>query len=125
MSRWIVIKSIQGDTRICVSKDRFEYFQEMLINRGGHLWKDVKGVSETKGLGLLRLIYLPEPDNQTAAITICLKHTDLRRDLDPMSDAQLISLNPQEIMEQATLHIYSHGIHLLKHYSNPFRLLEQ
>lgn len=78
---WIVIKGVHGNVRLGVESDADTYLTHLVVNRGGKLWKafDRRGA---QAASLVRVVYLPEPDNQSAAIRVGIDE-DLWQSVDP------------------------------------------
>lgn len=66
---WIVVKGVQGDVRLGVEPVTDSYLKHLAVNRGGKLWKAFDRRADAT-VSRLRLVYLPEPDNQSAAIRV-------------------------------------------------------
>jgi hypothetical protein len=94
---WVVIKGIRGKARLGLQTGPASYLHQTLINRGGQLWKPVLGRKSlpsqdaTAPLALLRLVYLPEPDTQTAGIELRLGDVGMQR-LDPSNAVQSVTV---------------------------------
>jgi hypothetical protein len=90
---WIVIKGIQGKALIALQSKSDQYSQVVLYNRGGQLWKGFVGRSEKPLSALLRLVFLPDIDNQVAAVEIGIEGAEDFQRLDPRPEAQTISFD--------------------------------
>jgi hypothetical protein len=105
--------------RVC----RGQYLRRLRVNRGGQIWRDIGPVIGDPPVALLRLIYVPEPDNQTAAIEVGLKQTQGSQRHDPRPEARTISI-PAKGLRQATLVIKSYAqgqlnvANVIQEYSN-------
>jgi len=91
---WIVVKGIRGRARLGLQSQPGSYLQRATVNRGGQLWKDLSRPSTggaPPAAALLRLVYLPEIDNQSAAIEIGVEGAIER--LDPKQEAQTLSIS--------------------------------
>jgi hypothetical protein len=115
-SYWIVIKGVRGNLRLgLVPPEKEDYLQQILINRGGQLWKGVGSPKGSTGdtVGQLRLIYIPGIDFQTAAIEIGVDKTTALEKLDfyPGSEEQTVSLDiPGGLDEKkAVIFVKSHA----------------
>lgn len=107
---WIVIKGIQGKVRLGLQDQKETYLKEVLVNRGGQLWKSVNHASNSTTAAFLRLAYLPEVDNQMAAVEIGIKGTSLIQSLDPGAEAQTISFKVDGIdIKEPAIIIKSHA----------------
>jgi hypothetical protein len=106
---WLVVKGILGKARLGLQAQPQSYLQQTVVNRGGQLWKDIRPASSQAKPALLRLIYLPELDNQTAAVEFSLKK--VTQALDPGSTVQslLLDLPEERSSGPATLLIKSHA----------------
>jgi hypothetical protein len=89
---WLVIKGIQGKVLLALQAQAQTYLATSLVNRGGQLWKPLCPAARAL-LPLLRLVYLPEIDNQSAAVTLSLKNTTVRQPLDPTAEVQSVTLS--------------------------------
>jgi hypothetical protein len=105
---WLIIKGVRGRVRLALQEQVDTYLTDTLVNRGGQSWKSYGRPSCTV-LPLLRLIYLPEIDNQTAAIRLSVKGTDVQQSIDPGLDVQSMSLPVTGDRTQAELVIESHA----------------
>lgn len=94
---WVVIKGIQGRILLALQAQKDTYLTTTLVNRGGHLWKPLHG-NQSSSLPLFRLVYVPELDTQSAAVTLRLQGTDIRQPFDPLSEAQNVRLQPPSDM---------------------------
>jgi hypothetical protein len=108
---WLVIKGIQGKILVGLQARTEEYLQQALVNRGGQLWKSFSRTSDPAPSALLRLIYLPEIDNQMAAVEVGIEGTPASQRFDPKPEAQPISFDaPQgSDIEQPVIIIKSHA----------------
>lgn len=105
----IVIKGITGRALLGLRAPmNGEYLQKVLVNRGGEVWRNICPASATV-VGMLRLIYLPGIDNQTAAIEIGVEGKPKFEPFSPGSEVQTVSLDDLTGLSQATLVIKSHA----------------
>lgn len=88
---WIVLKGVQGRLSLAMQAQDDTYLTVTLVNRGGQRWKPLSA-RETPSLPLMRLVYLPEIDTQSAAVTFRVQGTSIRRPVDPAPAVQTISL---------------------------------
>jgi hypothetical protein len=88
---WIVFKGIQGNARLALGEPSEDYLGRVVVNRGGQLWKSINRKNPTGTSALVRLVYLPEIDNQLAAIEIGIEGAAPLERLNPGA-AQTISL---------------------------------
>jgi hypothetical protein len=89
---WVVIKGIQGSVRLGLAAPQDDYLQQVLVNRGGQLWREI-GPAGAPGAGQLRLVYIPGIDNQTAAVEIGAEAAGVLEKFDPGPGEQAISLD--------------------------------
>ena len=94
---WVVIKGIQGRILQALQAQKDTYLTTTLVNRGGQLWKPFHG-NQALSHPLVRIVYIPEIDNQSAAVTLRLQGTDIRQLFDPLPEAQNIVLQPPRDM---------------------------
>jgi hypothetical protein len=105
----IVIKGITGKAQLGLrAPTEGEYLQKVLVNRGGEVWRNICPSSGTV-VGMLRLIYLPGIDNQTAAIEMGVEGKPKFEPFSPGSEVQTVSLDDLTGLSQATLVIKSHA----------------
>jgi hypothetical protein len=88
---WIVLKGVQGQLPLAMQAQSDTYLATTLVNRGGQLWRPIN-TREPRSLPLIRLVYLPDIDTQSAAVTFSVQDTSIRRPFDPAPVAQTISL---------------------------------
>ena len=106
---WVVIKGIRGQAQVGLQDQKGGYVPQVLINRGGQLWKSLSRRPNLAIAALLRLIYLPDIDNQTAAIEIGIEETQQFQKLDPGPEAKTISLDVnKQGNSKTTIAIKSH-----------------
>ena len=73
---WIVAKGVHGSVRLGLNMAEAPppnaplARYSLLLNRGGQLWKSFVGPAAQPVQALLSLVYIPQPDNQTAAVQI-------------------------------------------------------
>jgi hypothetical protein len=85
------VKGIRGKTLLALQPQPDTYLADTRLNRGGQLWKPFgRGGQGTPAL--LRLVYLPEIDNQTAAVTLSVQGTGVRQPFDPTPQASPVVL---------------------------------
>jgi hypothetical protein len=88
---WIVSKGVRGAVRLGITGTAADPSGPvtrgpLLLNRGSQIWK---AYSTDSLVGLLSLVYVPQPDNQTAAIEISVDGVPQR--IDPQSAAKTIN----------------------------------
>jgi hypothetical protein len=72
-SYWMVLKGVRGTASVGLQPGGVDHLGQALVNRGGRLWRSL-GLGEDRPVtALLGLVYLPGPDNQTAALEIGLE----------------------------------------------------
>ncbi len=79
----------------------------LLLNRGGQIWKNFAGPPSPPLQALLSLVYVPQPDNQTAAVEISVDGGTGQR-FDPQTVARTISFDggngsPQLVIDSRAL----------------------
>src|SRR5439155_10791964 len=92
-------------------------FDQVRVNRGGQRWTclartpgTLAGECDDSLSALLGLVYLPEPDNQTAAIQILVEGSSVDEYCDPGPQAKDIALDLSgDRRQQATLVVRSHA----------------
>lgn len=89
---WIVFKGIQGKALLALGAPSEDYLGRVVVNRGGQLWKIINRKRPVATCALARLVYLPELDNQSAAIEIGIEGASSLERLDPTPEARTISL---------------------------------
>lgn len=104
---WVVIKGVRGIARLALAQQTDTYLLAARVTRGGQLWKPIS--REMPPMALIRLVYLPELDHQTAAITIGVKAASALFPIDPAPNARSISLPVTTAPAQAVLIVESHG----------------
>ena len=106
---WLVIKTARGRVRLGLQARAERYLQQARVNRGGQLWKGFGRASDPAGL--LRLVYLPEIDNQTAGVEIGLAGMPRWQRFDPEPEAQTVSFDLPNlaIKKPAVIVIKSHA----------------
>ena len=107
---WIILKGVRGKAQLGLQAQTEEtYLQNVMVNRGGQLWKSFGGVTSPQSVALLRLIYLPAPDNQSAAIQIGINDTHWQA-FDPAPESNTLSFELKDAaIRQAVVVIRSHA----------------
>jgi hypothetical protein len=92
---WIVVKSVRGAVRLGLKPADVDPATEppvtrgaLLLNRGGLIWKSY---ARTPLQALLSPVYVPQPDDQTAAIQISIGEGCTEEMIDPQNTAKTIS----------------------------------
>lgn len=90
---WLVMKGVRGRVLLPLKSQANTYLTDTLLNRSGQLWKPFQpGRSGSRPL--LRLLYQPGLDNQTAAIVMRLQGTDVRQPVEPKPAGGQTTLKP-------------------------------
>lgn len=101
---WIIAKGIRGKALLGLQPQPGEYLQHVLVSRGGRLWKSLGRASAPPAAALLRLVYLPEFDNQTAATEVGIEGVPTARRFEPGPRAQTLLFEvPQGLGTQQTV----------------------
>jgi hypothetical protein len=105
---WIVFKGIRGRAMLALQEQHGGYLQRPLVNRSGQLWRELHG-SAAADAALMRLVYLPDPDNQSSAIAMTLDKVS--QQLDPTAQTKTVpfDLPSGRGLGPATLTIKSHA----------------
>jgi hypothetical protein len=93
---WIVLKGIRGKVWLGLESQPAGSLERLLLNRGGQLWKEIPAVSGLLA-GMLRLIYLPDVDNQSAALELGMDNAAQSQRVDPNNTAQGISIECENL----------------------------
>jgi hypothetical protein len=105
---WVVFKGIRGKVLLALQAAAEDYLQHVRINRGGQLWKGLSRTAPSTSAALLRLVYLPEADNQTAAVEIGIDGTPRRQRVDPTSAVQTLAFDMKGLeIQQAVIVVRS------------------
>jgi hypothetical protein len=95
---WIIIKGVTGNAQLGLKTREESYLGEILVNRGGQLWRAMcSGESECATAALIRIVYLPETDNRAAAVEIGIEGTHLFEKFDPGPEAETVVLNIEDV----------------------------
>ena len=107
---WIILKGVRGKAQLGLQTRTEEtYLQNVMVNRGGQLWKNFSEVTNPPPVALLRLIYLPAPDNQSAAIQVGINGTHWQA-VDPVQESKTLSFELKDAaIRQAAIVIRSHA----------------
>jgi hypothetical protein len=110
---WVVLKGIRGRARLGLAPAGQGYLGAVLVNRGGQLWRPFERAPATdtaaRLAGLVRLVYLPEPDTQSAAVELTLDGSGQPQPADPETTAQRITLAASAGAAPAVLVLSSHA----------------
>lgn len=112
---WIVVKGVQGDIKLGLqsknnldSEEKNGYLQNILVNRGGQLWKPIGSGAGSVLEALLSLVYEPTADNQSTAVEIGIKGTQLAQRFDSGPEVQTITFNVNAVdVKDITIEIKS------------------
>lgn len=101
---WVVCRGIQGSARIAVSRAALRLLESMRVSRGGHLWRPLSHDGPDTARALVRLTYLPGPENAAAAVELLLRSTDTgeiraRTPLDPTAQPQSLRLPVPDVAD--------------------------
>jgi hypothetical protein len=89
---WIVFKAARGTARLALEAGTETYLQGIAVNRGGQLWKGFGSADQSAPTGLIRLVFLPAADNQSAAVQIGINGTHWQP-FDPAPEAKTLSFD--------------------------------
>jgi hypothetical protein len=70
---WLVVKGVRGTVLVGLAPDQDGHLGQVMVNRGGRLWRSLSQGAGRPLTALLGLIYQPGPDNQTAALELGLE----------------------------------------------------
>jgi hypothetical protein len=106
---WCLVRGVQGRAWLALQEQEGSYLTATRFNRGGQFWKSA-GAAAQAALPLLRVVYLPDIDNQAAAVVLRLQGTNVSQATDPAPAAQGYALAAPPGLEGAvTLEIESHA----------------
>jgi hypothetical protein len=110
---WVVFRGIRGRARLGLTAATAGYLGRVLVNRGGQLWKTIDSrAARTEAVprlaSVVRLVYLPEPDSQTAAIALALEG-DPPALVDPEPTTQRITVEAATRTRPAALVVTSNA----------------
>jgi hypothetical protein len=93
---WVVFRGIRGRARLGLTTATGGYLGLVRVNRGGQLWRRIDRWAEFPPAppalaAVVRLVYVPEPDNQTAAIALAL-NGDTPTLVDPEATTQRVTV---------------------------------
>jgi hypothetical protein len=121
---WVVVKAVRGEARLGLRTRRDDpsapvVYGDAMVNRGGDKWKCLAPVPGRRdGCGpvvaLAGIVYVPDPDSQTAAVHVQIVGSSAEQKFDPAAQPQRIDLSlAGDGYPQATLVIRSHARGLL------------
>lgn len=115
---WVVFRGIRGAARLGLAAPAGEYLRHVRVNRGGQLWKSLARESRmgeesappSPLAAVVRLVYLPGLDDQTAAVELRLEGEPEPHLSDPQPAPQRITLEaPAGADRRAALVVSSHA----------------
>ncbi len=112
---WIVFKGIRGSARLGLASVTGGYLGRPRVNRGGQLWRPIEGRTATAAgntshlAAVARLVYLPAPDIQTAALELTLSGSPTPQLATPAGTVQRVSLPAAGDTGTTTLVLRSHA----------------
>lgn len=87
---WIVVKGIRGVVNLSLELNTVESSGLILVNRGGAFWRRLHTNSGPSPTGMIRLVYIPEPDTNIAALEIVEESSGISRRVDATENPQNI-----------------------------------
>jgi hypothetical protein len=106
---WIVVKGVRGKARLGVEPAADTYLGAVLVNRTGRLWKPFAPARATPLVSMLRVVYVPGIDNQSAAVQIAIRNAEVQA-VDPQQAARTLAFAlGQASLVQAIVEITSHA----------------
>jgi hypothetical protein len=106
---WIVFRGIRGVARLALASTGGEYLTEVRVNRGGQLWKPVRRPPADGVATLTRLVYMPDPDNESAALELGLEGSADPLAAEPAPTVQRLTLAAPALDGPAALVLRSHA----------------
>lgn len=108
-SYWIVVKGVRGKARLGIEPFVETYLGTVMVNRTGRLWKPFAPAGSPSLLSMLRVVYLPASDNQSAAVQIAIRNADAQA-VDPQQAPKTIAFAlAKASLGQAVIEITSHA----------------
>jgi hypothetical protein len=92
-SYWVVLKGVRGTVAVGLQSGQVDHLGQLLVNRGGRRWRSLGHPAGPPVTALLGLVYLPGPDNQTAALEIGLEGGQPPQRMDLGNGVRTISLD--------------------------------
>jgi len=110
-SYWVVLKGVRGTVAVGLQSGEADHLGQVLVNRGGRLWRSLGHAGGQLVTALLGLIYLPGPDNQTAALEIGLEGGQPPQRMDFGNGVRTISFDARALdaSQPATVVIRCHA----------------
>jgi hypothetical protein len=87
---WIVVKGVSGAARLGIEAPVVHYLNALLVNRTGRLWKPFAPSTRDALASMLRVVYLPGIDSQSAAVEIAVAGAD-EQAVDPQAAPSTLS----------------------------------
>ena len=112
---WMVLRGIRGRLSPALlpspssGENQPVAYRSLRINRGGRLWKPITDESKLKLTALLRLIYLPDAETQTAALEVEFKDPSIALRLDPADEPYLFAIPANKGDLAVELRLRSHA----------------
>jgi hypothetical protein len=104
---WIVVKGVRGKARLGTEAQPGIYLRALMVNRTGGLWKPFAPVTGPSLVCMLRLVYVPGIDNQSAAVQIAIKDVEVQA-VDPQQAPKTIAFKlGKASLERAIIEITS------------------
>jgi hypothetical protein len=104
---WVVFRGIRGTARLALAGGAGAYLTDVRVNRGGQMWRPLR-VAGSDLVAAMGFVYLPEPDNASAAVELGLEGGTLLR-ADPAPTVQRVTFDAGTAAEPAALVIGSHA----------------
>jgi hypothetical protein len=107
---WVVLRAVRGAVAVGLHPAPVGHLGDALVNRGGRLWRSL-GRGGPSRTALLDLVYLPGPDNQTAAVEIGLEGGPPDRRVDPGPEVTTLSFDASALaaLDPVTVVVRSHA----------------
>ena len=106
---WMVLKGVKGSVRLGLEPKSATYLGPLMVNRTGQLWKPLGSAASGAIASLLRVIYLPDADNQSAGLQVAVRGGTAQA-VDPGLAPKTISLAPGTApVTRAVIDITSHA----------------
>lgn len=70
---WLVLRAIQGEAWLAVTRAAIRPLEQFRISRGGAFWRQLVNDSADGACGLVRLLYLPGPENPSSPVDLVLR----------------------------------------------------
>jgi hypothetical protein len=110
---WLVFRGIRGSARLALGSAGGAYLTGVRVNRGGQTWKALARPAVPSAGGglvtLMRLVYLPEPDNESAAAELGLEGVPAVLPADPAATVRRLTFDAPAATGPTALVVTSHG----------------